>query len=440
MTDKERLYEDVRYEIKDLKNAFLVGVYFHPSDKHVCEEHLEELSQLAQTYGFEVAGKMACPLKKVFSSTYLGEGKVQEILREVEAAGADVIVFDEEISPNQERNLEKITKKPILDRTELILEVFAQRAHTKEARLQIELAKSKYQLPRLKRLWTHLSRQAAGGTGSGYLRGAGERQIEIDRRLIKNRIACLQKELKTVREQRHTQRQARLKSKIPTLAIVGYTNAGKSTLLNALTNSGVLTEDKLFATLDTTTRKFILPNHQEILLVDTVGFIRKLPHNLVAAFKSTLEEAVYTDILLHVIDASHQMAIEQAETTFQVLGELHALDRPVINVLNKIDCLENRGSLLRFRSRYSKNVAISAKTHEGFAALLKSITQELKYLRSTYVLRVPQKEYALVSRIMEEGHVINKNYEENDIIMTVDLPKRLENMLLPYILEGKTGS
>ncbi|GAB4187631.1 MAG: GTPase HflX [Simkaniaceae bacterium] len=442
MQEKERIYEDVRYEIKDLKKAFLVGVYFQSTEKRLCEEHLEELAQLSKTYGFTVAGKLACPLKKISASMYLGEGKVQEILKEAEEAQADVIILDEEISPNQERNLEKIIKKPILDRTELILEVFAQRAQTKEARLQIELAKSRYQLPRLKRLWTHLSRQAAGGGGAGgaYLRGAGERQIEIDRRLIKNRISRLQKELKEVKEQRHTQRQARMRSGIPTLAIVGYTNAGKSTLLNSLTNAGVLTEDKLFATLDTTTRKYLLPNHQEILLIDTVGFIRKLPHTVVAAFKSTLEEVIYTDVLIHLIDVSHPMAVEQAETTYQVLKELHAIDRPIITVLNKIDALEDKSKILRFRAKYPKTVAISAKTQEGFEDLLKSIMKELRSLRSVYVLRIPQKEYALVSKLMEEGVVLDKSYEENDVIITIELPKRLEHQVQPYLQETKTGT
>ena len=222
--------------------------------------------------------------------------------------------------PYQQRNLEQAFKKPVMDRTELIIEVFAQRAQTIEARLQIELAKIRYQLPRLKRLWTHLSRQVAGG--GGFTKGAGEKQIELDRRMLRQRVTRLQKEIEEVRAVRATQRASRIRTGIPTFAIVGYTNAGKSTLLKSLTQAEVLVEDKLFATLDTTTRKFKLPSNQEILLIDTVGFIQKIPHTLIAAFKSTLEEAIHTDVLLHLIDASSPQALEQAKATNEVLKEL----------------------------------------------------------------------------------------------------------------------
>lgn len=413
--------------------AFLVGIYFDPSDKNVCEEHLEELQELARTCGFEVVGMRPCPLKRISSATYLGKGKIQELIADVASTRADLIIFDEEISPNQERNLEKLFNRVILDRTGLILEVFAKRAQTREAKIQIELAKSKYELPRLKRMWTHLSRQSASGGGM-YLRGSGERQIEIDRRLIKKRITSLQRELVEIQMRRQLQRQFRLRSKIFTIALVGYTNAGKSTLLNTLTHSHVLTENKLFVTLDTTTRKAILPNQQEVLYVDTVGFIRKLPHALVAAFKSTLEEVLYTDLLIHLIDVSHPMALEQAETTYEVLKELKALHRPIITVLNKIDKVIDRGKIQRFRIKYPKTIGISALNGEGIDELLQLIIKEIQNLCYTCTLRVSQKEYGILSRLMQEGEILEQYYEDNDIIVKITLPKRMQDQVSPYII------
>ena len=325
---------------KTAKTALLLGSYTTAKDRPLCEESLNELERLCETYGLQGVSKVPCSIKKIDAASYLGSGKLDEMLKTSDELGADIILFDDEITPNQQRNLEKFFQRPVVDRTELIIEVFAQRALTREAKLQVELAKVKYQMPRLKRLWTHLSRQAGtggGGGGGAYLRGAGETQIEIDRRLLKTRILQLQKEIEVVEKQRETQRRQRIRTGIPTFAIVGYTNAGKSTLLNALTKADVFVEDKLFATLDTTTRKFILPNRQEILLVDTVGFIRKIPHTLVTAFKSTLEEAINTDILLHLVDVSNPQAELQAEATLHVLKELKADQRPVITVLNKVD-------------------------------------------------------------------------------------------------------
>lgn len=428
---EDKLYEDIKYDISDLKTAMVAGGYERAADLPLCQEHLDELSALATTYGFEVVAQEPCSIRTIDAALYFGKGKIQELKEKAEKVGADVVIFDEEISPNQQRNLEKLFKRPVIDRTELILEIFSQRAQTKEAMLQVELAKSHYQLPRLKRLWTHLSRQTAGAGGA--TKGAGERQIEIDRRLIRKRISKLNREIKEVQRQRETQRHARVRSGIPTFAIIGYTNVGKSTLLNALTEAEVLMEDKLFATLDTTTRKFILPNHQEILLIDTVGFIRKIPHTLVAAFKSTLEEAVYTDILLHLVDVNHPLAEEHAESTYEVLKELGSKEKPIITVLNKVDLLQNKTLIARFKLKYPRVVPISAKTGEGFEELMKMMTSVVKDLRKVVKVRIPQKDYALVSELMEEGRVITQDYEGNDILMEVEIPTVMEHKVKEYL-------
>ncbi|MBF5059422.1 GTPase HflX [Candidatus Neptunochlamydia vexilliferae] len=427
---EDKLYEDIKYDISDLKTALAAGGYNRAADLPLCKEHLDELASLATTYGFEVVAQEPCSIRTIDAALFFGKGKVDELRQKGEEVGADVIIFDDEISPNQQRNLERIFKKPVIDRTELILEIFSQRAQTKEAMLQVELAKSHYQMPRLKRLWTHLSRQSSGG--GGFLKGEGERQIEIDRRLVRKQITRLKKELEEVHHQREVQRKSRVRSGIPTFSIIGYTNVGKSTLLNALTDADVLMEDKLFATLDTTTRKFTLPNHQEILLIDTVGFIRKIPHTLVAAFKSTLEEAVFTDILLHLIDANHTLAEEHAESTYAVLKELTAEDKPIITVLNKVDALEDKKVIARYKLKYPRVVPISALNHEGFETLLEMMMTILKDLRKVVHLRIPQKEYALVSELMEEGRIITQDYEENDILLEVEIPKALAHKVEKY--------
>jgi len=416
--------------LENPKTAFLISTYQSSQDKKVCEESLEELSRLAETAGLQTIEKVPCHLRKIEAGTFLGKGKLEELVYQSQALNTDIVIFDDEITPHQQRNLENLFKTTVIDRTELIIEVFAQRAQTKEARLQIELASAKYQLPRLKRLWTHLSRQSVGG--KGYLKGEGEKQIEIDRRLIRRRIDQLNDEIKEVIAQRSVQRSQRLRSGIPTFAIVGYTNAGKSTLLRALTKADVLVEDKLFATLDTTTRKYFLPNRQEVLLIDTVGFIRKLPHDLVLAFKSTLEEALYTDVLIHLIDVSHPAAESQAESAMQVLKELGALDRPIITVLNKIDQCSQPNLLQRFRVKYPKTIAISALEGKGFDQLTEMMMEELKAMRKTFNLRIPQSHYALVSELMREARVFSCVYDENDIVLEVEIPKRLEYKVIPF--------
>lgn len=418
------------------KRAMLVSVYKGTDQKQICQEHLQELSLLAKTLGVDVVEKIPCLVRRFDAAKFITEGKLEELMERARELEIELLIFDDEITPGQQRNLEAIFKLPVADRTAVILAVFAQRAQTKEARLQIELAQVKYQAPRLKKMWSHLSRQAGTGAGGagGFTKGEGEKQIEIDRRILKKQIDLLNKEIREVRANRDTLRIAREKSGIPIFAIIGYTNAGKSTLLNALTDAHVFVEDKLFATLDTTTRKYTLRNNQELLLIDTVGFIRKLPHLLVAAFKSTLEEALYADILLHVIDASHPMAMEQAETTFEVLKELGAEKKPFITVLNKADLCQNRAIMDRMRITYGKVVEISALNRTGFDELQEMMLREIENRRKNVTLRIPQSEYNLVSEVIRSGQVMNQEYDENDILMKVSISEALAGKLNKYIV------
>lgn len=436
MPDTDEVNIELKGPPSGIRRALLVTTPKMGIAKNVAIDHIDELELLVKTYGLETVDKMVCQLRKYVAATLLTTGKLEELRLRAEELDVDVIVFDDEITPAQQRNLEKIFGIPVIDRCEVILEVFAQRAQSREARLQVELARVKYQLPRLKRLWTHLSRQAGtGGAGGGgaYLKGEGEKQIEIDRRLLKRRIDRLQDLLVDVNAHRDTIRSARMRSSIPICSLVGYTNAGKSTLMNALTNAGVFVEDKLFATLDTTTRKFELRNNQEILLIDTVGFIRKLPHNLVAAFHSTLEEAVYADILLHIIDASNPAAVEQAATTVEVLEELGAGDKTVITVLNKVD-VEGAGSMAaRLRTIYPKTVQVSAKTGAGLEELEEMILEELQHQRRLVKLRIPQSDYGIVSDLMRVGHIIEKDYVDNDILLKIELPSDWASRVERYI-------
>lgn len=422
---------------RELFRALLISVYKGSGQRDTCLEHLEELELLTETYGIEAVSKMACAVRQYDAGTYITQGKLKEAIEISKESNANLIIFDDEISPGQQRNLEKAFGMPVIDRTEVILGVFAQRAQTKEARLQIELAQVRYQAPRLKRLWSHLSRQhGSGGGGSGgggYTKGEGEKQIEIDRRILKRKIDLLQKEIAEVRAHRETQRISRQRSEIPIFALIGYTNVGKSTLLNAITNADVFVEDKLFATLDTTTRKYTLPNNQEILLIDTVGFIRKLPHLLVAAFKSTLEEAFQADILLHLVDLSHSMAEEQAQTTYEVLKELNVEGKPIITVFNKIDLCPDPAISTRLRLQYPKSVSISALKKTGLEDLYEMMVDELSKQRQIVTLRIPQSEYGVVSEALRLGHTIRQEYEENDVLLQIDLPKASFQRLKRYV-------
>lgn len=419
-------------ENKQNENAILVGSYLVSQDKKECLENLAELQSLAQTFGLKSQRLIACHLRQINAATYIGKGKVEELLELAQKEDISIFIFDDELSPNQQRNLEKRLKRSVIDRTELILGVFAKRARTKEAKIQVKLAQYKYEMPRLKRLWTHLSRQRTGGGSGGYLKGEGERQIEIDRRLIKTKIAYLQSKIDEVKKHRETQRRQRQRHFFPTFAIVGYTNVGKSTLLNALTKSEVLVEDKLFATLDTTTRRFMMDNRQEVLLIDTVGFIRKLPHTLVASFRSTLEELSSADILLHLIDVSHPNAGKQAESALQVIKELNLGQRPMITVLNKTDLASDHRRVFQFKITYPFTVELSALKKTGFKNLLELMAKQIAKLRTTVKLKIPQSQYELASQLMQKGRVISKEYQDNDILLEVEIPTALESKFLDF--------
>lgn len=436
MSDIEKIEQQSRATFTNIGKALLVGVYISGRDTQDCIDHLKELSELSKTLGVKQTKEIFCPIKKITAATYIGSGKVEEIADIVCSEKIDVIIFDDEISPNQQKNIEKVAKVPVLDRTEVILEIFGLHARTKEAMLQIEMAKIRHQLPRLKRMWTHLSRQRASGSsgGGGYLRGTGEKQIEIDKRLLKQKLRSIEREVKQVIKQRKQNRKQRLKSNIPTFSIVGYTNAGKSTLLNALTGSEVLVEDKLFATLDTTARAYQLPSRSKVVLVDTVGFIRKLPHSLIKAFKSTLEEVCYTDVLIHLIDCSKKGSMERYEATMEVLNEIGIEDKPYIVVLNKIDLVKHKESLRRFNVLYQNVIHVSAKNAIGFDDLLSAIEQEASKFTKTVNLRIAQSNYKLVDEIIREGRVLHTDYEENDVLIEAQIPEHLERKVQPFIV------
>lgn len=410
--------------------ACLVGVTRKNDEKELVLEHLEELNLLAETQKIPVVCQVLYSCRTINAATFIGQGKLEELQKKIIDEEINLVIFDDDITPAQQRNLEKELKAPVIDRTEVILGVFAMRAKSREAKLQIELAQVKYLLPRLKRLWTHLSRQTGGGggkAGGGYLKGEGEKQIEIDRRILKRRISRLEKEIGEIKEYREVQRAQRTKSNIPVLAIVGYTNAGKSTLMHQLTGADVYIEDKLFATLDTTTRKHLMSNNQEVLLIDTVGFIRKLPHLLVAAFRSTLEEAIFADLILHVIDASHKTAFEQAETTFEVLKELDAHDTPIITVLNKIDRIgsEENETFQRLKLRFPRTIEISAAQRIGLPELEQEIIHRLQDRRARMSLRIPQKDYHMLALVLREGKIFRQEYDENDVLIDIEVPANL---------------
>ena len=398
------------------------------------EDSLEELARLADTAGLQVVDQVSQRLDRPDSATYIGSGKVEEVKALVEQLNAGVVILDDELTPRHQRELEKIFGEDIkvLDRTALILDIFALHAQTREGKLQVELAQLEYRLPRLTRMWTHLARQAGGGVGGiggGVgVRGPGETQLETDRREIGRRIAHIKVQLDAVRAHRERHRAKRQQTELQVAAIVGYTNAGKSTLLNQISNANVLSADMLFATLDPTTRKVTMPGGRELLFTDTVGFIQKLPTHIVAAFRATLEEIMDADLLLHVVDTTHPHAAAQVEAVEDTLAELEIDHLPTVVALNKIDLLPKDADPARELGVSPIAVPVSARTGQGIADLLVAVEAAMvRYLRPLIVL-LPYQRGDLLSLLYERGQVDSEEHNADGVLIHGQLPARL----LPY--------
>lgn len=411
--------------IKDkIERVILVGTFSNRrsafKEEVSVEDSLEELKQLTLSAGAEVDEIFPCRLDRINPRTYINKGKIEEIIRILEFKKVDLIIFDDELSASQNRNLEKELNVRVIDRRALILDIFAKRARTAEGKLQVELAQLMYTLPRLTRMWTHLERQK-GGIG---LKGPGETQLELDKRMIRTKMRRLKEELKSVVRTRHLQREKRRRVPVPQVVLVGYTNSGKSTLFNRLTNSKVLAADQLFATLDPLTRQVMLPHHREVLLTDSVGFIRKLPHELVEAFKATLEEVQMADVLLHVMDASDPLWESQKRATEIVLDELGCMNKPIIEVYNKIDRLpQNEFGI----AQSPRRVFISALEGLNLTNLTERLSQLLESERKRVRLILPQSRGDLLAIIHREGNIVEQDYQAEFMELTVDLPiKRVE--------------
>lgn len=405
-------------EFEEIKEkVILVGVSLNDGDD--TQDSLTELEELASTAGAQTVGVLIQTRTQIHPGTYLGSGKLEELSEMIYETGATGIICDDELSPAQLRNMEDALDTKIMDRTLVILDIFARRASTSEGKIQVELAQLKYQLARLVGLRSSLSR-LGGGIGT---RGPGEKKLEMDRRLVKERIAQLNRELKEVKRHREVTRSQRQKNRIPVAAIVGYTNAGKSTLLNTLTGAQVLEEDQLFATLDPTTRSLILPSNQQILLTDTVGFIRKLPHHLIEAFRSTLEEAKYADMILHVVDVSNPQVEKQMYVVYETLADLGIAGKTIITLFNKQDKVAEPVDLRDFKA--DKTLKISARSGEGLERL-KEILDEVLHERHMLLERVfPYEKAGLIALIREQGGLICEDYRDNGIYVKAYVPKEL---------------
>lgn len=414
------------------ERAFLVGVQTPDMEPGEAAELLLELRELVENLRIGVVGQELVNLRKPTPATLVGSGKAEEIIAAAKALDADLIVFDEALSPAQQRNWEKASGVAVIDREEVILDIFADRAHTREAVLQVALARMEYSLPRLTRAWTHLSRQR----GKGGLGGEGETQLEQDRRLVNDRITKLKRELVDVRKQRSVQRQKRQRVPVPTASIVGYTNAGKSTLLNTLTGAQVLAEDKLFATLDPTTRQLQLRGNHKLLVTDTVGFIRRLPHGLVEAFKATLEEVIVADFLVHVLDVTNPNVEKHHATTLGVLAELGAGDKPTLTVFNKVDAADE-AMIQRARQLVPDALFVSAHTRAGLDALEARCVELIADAFKSTELLVPHSRYDVIARLHEFGDIQEQEELDGSVRIKGRFPPSQARYFAPFVLVGK---
>ena len=416
-----------------VERAMLIGITLPGEDDTTTRSLLDELRELVTTLGIGIQHEVQLSIRKPQAKFLLGTGKAEEMIEQAKAHNCDVIVFDNELTPAQQRNWEQAADDKILviDRQEVILDIFGKRAQTKEAVLQVELARLEYNLPRLKSAWTHLSRQRGGGSTQ---RDAGETQQELDQRMVRTQITRVKRELESVIQHRHVQRKKRMTVPVPTCAIVGYTNAGKSSLLNQLTNSDILVEDKLFATLDPTSRRCPLPSGQPLIITDTVGFVRNLPHRLVNAFKATLEEAVVSNFLIHVLDVNSPEIEAHAETTLSVLHGLGADEKRIITVFNKIDDLWSEDIRLTLSFRYPEALFVSAHTGEGIPELLERIEAIVESDFAQLRLIIPHNRYDLVARLHREGGVRKEEARDDGTYIVGSVPERMLSALHPFLL------
>lgn len=434
---------EIREKPAKIERALLVALGMPGESKRERSALLAELVDLVENLGIGIAEYRLEYTREIQAKYLCGIGKAEEIRARAEELGADCVIFDNMLSPSQQREWEKLLDVPVMDREEVILDIFEKRARTREAVMQVDLARMQYALPRMTGMWKHLDRQrggSGGGKGGGAAaRGEGEKQIEVDRRIAHDRIEAIRSELEIVRRQRGTQRKERKRQGIPTAAIVGYTNAGKSSLLNLLAGADVLAKNILFATLDTTSRKVELPDGQPLVLTDTVGFIRNLPHRLVEAFKSTLEEATLADFLIQVVDASDREALRHYETTCEVLAELGAADKPMVLVWNKIDLIPEEGrreALAALSAKVScPCIAASVLQQQGAAALYSACVEIMSHRVTTAKYRIPLSESRIIAIMHRDGKIVSTEYEGNDALVEAILPKefaaRIENYRIP---------
>jgi GTP-binding protein HflX len=413
------------------ETVLLIGVVLHGNEEWRVKDTLDELAQLTESAGAEVKGRFLVRQQKIKAGHYIGTGKAGEISDWIKENRVTMAVFDDDLTPAQGRNLERIFEVRVLDRTQLILDIFAQRAQTKEGCLQVQLAQLQYLLPRLRRMWTHLERQK-GGIG---LRGPGETQLEMDRRRIQELIRTLKRDLELVRTRRAEQRRGRRRHGWALVSLVGYTNAGKSTLLNRLSGADIFAEDQLFATLDPTTRQVELPNHEPALMTDTVGFIQKLPHHLVDSFKATLEEVVEADLIVHVVDAAHPQVETQIDAVHTVLDEIGALDKPMLFVFNKIDNERGRNAARRLARHHAKAVAVSALTGEGIDQLHDGLADCLKGRKVEMRLTVPLSEGKLLATLQKNASILEQEYEGASAELLVRVSPQIAALCRPFAAE-----